>query len=62
MRPQLIERMEAGVNYTEVPNERMTDASHPVDTSMMISQAAYDQLWKEIDPEAMTGIEGPMSR
>lgn len=62
LRPQLIERIEAGIKYTEVPNERMTDASHPFDTSMMISQGAYDQLGKEIDPEAMTGIEGPMSR
>lgn len=62
LRPQLIERIEAGIEYTEVPSERMTDASHPFDTSMMISQAAYDRLAKEIDPEAMTGIEAPMSR
>lgn len=62
LRPQLIERIEAGIKYTEVPSERMTDASHPFDTSMMISQAAYDRLAKEIDPEAMTGIEAPMSR
>ena len=62
LRPQLIERIEAGIEYTEVPSERMTDASHPFDTSMMISQAAYDRLTKEIDPEAMTGIEAPMSR
>lgn len=62
LRPQLIERIEAGIEYTEVPNERMTDASHPFDTSMMISQTAYDRLVKELDPEAMTGIEAPMSR
>lgn len=62
LRPQLIERIEAGIEYTEVPSERMTDASHPFDTSMMISQAAYVRLAKEIDPEAMTGIEAPMSR
>ncbi|MFC3530240.1 hypothetical protein ACFOMH_18885 [Paracoccus mangrovi] len=62
LRPQLIERIEAGIEYTEVPSERMTDASHPFDTSMMISQTAYDRLVKELDPEAMTGIEAPMSR
>ncbi|RCW78915.1 hypothetical protein [Paracoccus lutimaris] len=62
LRPQLIERIEAGINYTEVPNDRMKDASHPFDTSMMISRAAYDRLTREVDPEAMTGIEGPMSR
>lgn len=62
LRPELIERIEAGIEYTEVPNDRMTDASHPFDTSMMISQYAYDRLVKEIDPEAMTGIEAPMSR
>lgn len=62
LRPQLIERIEAGIEYTEVPSERMTDANHPFDTSMMISQTAYDRLVKELDPEAMTGIEAPMSR
>ena len=62
LRPQLIERIEAGIEYSEVPSDRMTDASHPFDTSMMISQAAYDRLVKEIDPEAMTGVEAPMSR
>lgn len=62
LRTQLIERIEAGIEYTEVPSERMTDANHPFDTSMMISQSAYDRLAKEIDPEAMTGVEGPMSR
>ncbi len=62
LRPQLIERIEAGIEYTEVPSERLTDANHPFDTSMMISQTAYDRLVKEIDPEAMTGIEAPMSR
>ena len=62
LRPQLIERIEAGIKYTDVPSERMMDANHPFDTSMMITQSAYDRLAKEIDPEAMTGIEGPMSR
>lgn len=62
LRPQLIERIEAGINFTEVPDCRMMDASHPFDTSMMISQDAYDRLAQEIDPEAMTGIEAPMSR
>ncbi|WBU58596.1 hypothetical protein [Paracoccus sediminicola] len=62
LRPQLIERIEAGIEYSEMPSDRMTDASHQFDTSMMISQAAYERLAKEIDPEAMTGIEAPMSR
>ena len=62
IRPQLIARVEAGIAYTDVPNERMTDASHAFETSIMITQIAYDRLAKEIDPESMTGIEAPMSR
>lgn len=62
LRPKLIEQIEAGISYKDVPSDRMTEAPRMFDTSMMISQTACDRLMKEIDPEAMTGIEAPMSR
>ncbi|WP_152988088.1 hypothetical protein [Paracoccus sp. MKU1] len=62
LRPVLIEQIERGIRYTEIPHERISDASYNFDTTMMVSAEAYDKLAAEIDPEDMTGLEAPMSR
>lgn len=62
LRPILIETLERGIKYTEIPHDRVTDASASFDTSIMIDKNAYEKLVMEIDPEGMTGIEAPMSR
>lgn len=62
LRPVLIETLEKGIKYTEIPHDRVSDASASFDTSIMIEKDAYERLVKEIDPEGIMGIEAPMSR
>lgn len=62
LRPILIGSLEAGIRYTEIPHERVGDASHSFDTTVMIDSVAADRIANEIDPEDITGVEAPLSR
>lgn len=62
LRPELIERLEAGIRYQDISNDRATHTAHRFNTSVSISAHAAAFLASELDPEGMSGLTGPLSR
>ena len=62
-KPELIDRLEKGISFREVPVDRRAAAmAERFGTQVKISARAYARLQQEIDPHGITGVDAPLSR
>lgn len=62
VRPDLVARLEKGLRYTEIPHDRAVNVAERLQSSITISDEAFQALQAEIDPENVTGVSMLISR